>query len=249
MSDSQDNGTPASPQGVDRKAEGGCPVMHDSATAQGSESENPAIDSPTPKTGGRPHTLKDWWPNQLDLSVLHAHSSKGNPLGEDFGYDAGVREARRRGAQAGHRRGAHHLAGLVAGRLRPLRRPDDPDELARRRHLPHLRRPRRRRRRRPAVRPAQQLARQRQPRQGPPPAVAGQAEVRPEDLVGRPARARRQRRPGGHGLRDLRLRLRPRGRLGARGDLLGSRGHLAGRRALRRRARARRGRSARSRWA
>ena len=86
MSDSHDNGTPTSPQGVDRKAEEGCPVMHDSAAAQGSESENPAIDSPTPKTGGRPHTLQDWWPNMLDLSVLHAHSSKGNPLGEGFDY-------------------------------------------------------------------------------------------------------------------------------------------------------------------
>jgi len=86
MSDSQENSAPVSPQGVDRKAEDGCPVMHDSAAAQGSESENPAIDSPTPKTGGRPHTLKDWWPNQLDLSVLHAHSSKGNPLGEGFDY-------------------------------------------------------------------------------------------------------------------------------------------------------------------
>ena len=86
MSDSQDTGTPASPQGVDRKAEGGCPVMPDSAAAQGSESENPAIDSPTPKTGGRPHSLKDWWPNMLDLSVLHAHSPKGNPLGEAFDY-------------------------------------------------------------------------------------------------------------------------------------------------------------------
>jgi catalase-peroxidase len=74
------------PQGVDRKAEGGCPVMHDSAAAQGSESENPAIDSPTPKTGGRPHGIKDWWPNSLDISVLHAHSSKGNPLGPDFDY-------------------------------------------------------------------------------------------------------------------------------------------------------------------
>ena len=31
----------------------------------------------------------------------------------------------------------HHLAGLVASRLRPLRRPDDPDGLAQRRHLPH----------------------------------------------------------------------------------------------------------------
>jgi len=86
MSDSQDNSAPISPQGTDRKSEDGCPVMHGSAAAQGSESENPAIDSPTPATGGRPHTLKDWWPNQLDLSVLHAHSSKGNPLGDDFDY-------------------------------------------------------------------------------------------------------------------------------------------------------------------
>ncbi|MCW2853851.1 MAG: katG [Nocardioides sp.] len=86
MSDSQDSSTPESPQGVDRKEAAGCPVMHDSAAASGSESENPAIDSPTPKTGGRPHTNKDWWPNQLDLSVLHVHSSKANPLGEDFSY-------------------------------------------------------------------------------------------------------------------------------------------------------------------
>ena len=86
MSGTKDD-EPTSPQGVDAKAEAGCPVAHDSVTAGGSESENPAIDSPTPKTGGRPNTLKDWWPNSLDLSVLHAHSSKGNPLGEDFRYD------------------------------------------------------------------------------------------------------------------------------------------------------------------
>ena len=86
MSGTKDD-EPTSPQGVDAKVEAGCPVAHDSVTADGSESENPAIDSPTPKTGGRPHTLKDWWPNSLDLSVLHAHSSKGNPLGEDFRYD------------------------------------------------------------------------------------------------------------------------------------------------------------------
>ncbi|MDG6106789.1 catalase/peroxidase HPI [Dactylosporangium aurantiacum] len=85
MSDTQDNG-PVSAQGVDEKAAAGCPVAHDSVTAHGSESENPAIDSPTPKTGGRPRGNRDWWPNQLDLSVLHAHSSKGNPLGADFSY-------------------------------------------------------------------------------------------------------------------------------------------------------------------
>tara|TARA_R110000868_G_scaffold117600_12_gene312395 strand:- start:14665 stop:16890 length:2226 start_codon:yes stop_codon:yes gene_type:complete len=29
---------------------------------------------------------KDWWPNQLNLKVLHQHSSKSNPLGEKFDY-------------------------------------------------------------------------------------------------------------------------------------------------------------------
>ena len=132
------------------------------------------------------------------------------------------------------------VAGLVAGRLRPLRPALHPDELARRRHVPHRRRPRRWRRRHPALRPPQQLARQREPRQGPPAAVAGQAEVRAEDLLGRPPGLHRQRRPGVDGLQDLRLRLRPRGRLGARGDLLGAGGHLARRRALQRRPGARR---------
>ncbi|MCD6638873.1 MAG: catalase/peroxidase HPI [Nocardioides sp.] len=86
MSDRQDNTEPQSPQGVDRKDEAGCPVMHDSATAEGSESENPAIDSPTPQPGGRPRTNKDWWPNQLDLSVLHTNSAGRSPLGPDFDY-------------------------------------------------------------------------------------------------------------------------------------------------------------------
>ncbi|WP_430296353.1 catalase/peroxidase HPI [Sinomonas sp. B1-1] len=65
--------------------QGGCPVAHDSVTSHGSESENPAIDSPKPKAH-RPRKNSDWWPNQLDLTVLHAHSPAGNPLGEDFSY-------------------------------------------------------------------------------------------------------------------------------------------------------------------
>jgi catalase-peroxidase len=54
-------------------------------TASVSESENPAIPSPTPKRT-RPRTNKDWWPNQLDLSILHQHSPRSNPMGEDFNY-------------------------------------------------------------------------------------------------------------------------------------------------------------------
>ena len=29
---------------------------------------------------------RDWWPNQLQLDILHQHSSKSNPMGEDFNY-------------------------------------------------------------------------------------------------------------------------------------------------------------------
>ncbi|MFC8586392.1 catalase/peroxidase HPI [Streptomyces sp. NPDC057217] len=53
----------------------------------GSESENPAIPAPTPAPT-RPRTNRDWWPNQLDLQVLHQHSSLSDPLGEDFDYAA-----------------------------------------------------------------------------------------------------------------------------------------------------------------
>ena len=29
---------------------------------------------------------RDWWPNQLNLSILHQNSPKGNPMGEGFNY-------------------------------------------------------------------------------------------------------------------------------------------------------------------
>ncbi|MFE0578509.1 catalase/peroxidase HPI [Streptomyces sp. NPDC058874] len=51
----------------------------------GSESENPAIPSPTPEST-RPRTNRDWWPNQLDLQVLHQNSPQASPMGEDFNY-------------------------------------------------------------------------------------------------------------------------------------------------------------------
>jgi catalase-peroxidase len=51
-----------------------------------SESENPAIPAPQPKTQRRSRTNKDWWPNQLDLSVLHHHSNLSNPMEEEFEY-------------------------------------------------------------------------------------------------------------------------------------------------------------------
>lgn len=51
----------------------------------GSESENPVIPAPTVKPS-RPRTNQDWWPNQLNLQVLHQHSPQANPMDEDFNY-------------------------------------------------------------------------------------------------------------------------------------------------------------------
>ena len=60
-------------------------VRTTATNGRGSESENPAIAPPTPKEH-RPRTNQDWWPNQIDLSVLHAHSAQSNPMDEDFDY-------------------------------------------------------------------------------------------------------------------------------------------------------------------
>ncbi len=46
-----------------------------------------ASESKCPVAGGmRAYTNRDWWPNQLDLGVLHQHSAKSNPMGEAFDY-------------------------------------------------------------------------------------------------------------------------------------------------------------------
>ena len=46
-----------------------------------------ATDSKCPMTGTtRASTNRDWWPNQLNLQVLHQHSSLSNPMGAGFDY-------------------------------------------------------------------------------------------------------------------------------------------------------------------
>ena len=37
-------------------------------------------------TAGRGTSNRDWWPNQLNLRILHQHSSLSNPMGEAFNY-------------------------------------------------------------------------------------------------------------------------------------------------------------------
>ena len=51
-------------------------------------------------------TNRDWWPEQLNLRILHQHDRKSNPMGEDFDYAkafakldlAAVKKDRRAGA-------------------------------------------------------------------------------------------------------------------------------------------------------
>ncbi|MEO7148391.1 MAG: catalase/peroxidase HPI, partial [Rhodanobacteraceae bacterium] len=41
---------------------------------------------PMRHTAGSGTSNRDWWPNQLNLNLLHQHSSLSNPMGEDFDY-------------------------------------------------------------------------------------------------------------------------------------------------------------------
>jgi catalase-peroxidase len=54
-------------------------------TKSASESENPALPSPKSKAH-RPRTNRDWWPNQLDLQVLHQHVPGHSPMDAGFDY-------------------------------------------------------------------------------------------------------------------------------------------------------------------
>ncbi|RDL44568.1 catalase/peroxidase HPI [Marinomonas piezotolerans] len=41
---------------------------------------------PFHQTPNQGTTNRDWWPSLLNLNILHQHSSKANPMGEDFDY-------------------------------------------------------------------------------------------------------------------------------------------------------------------
>ena len=53
-----------------------CPFTGAQASVQGA------------KTATARQTNRDWWPNQLNLGILHQHAPASNPLGEDFDYAA-----------------------------------------------------------------------------------------------------------------------------------------------------------------
>ena len=55
---------------MSNETEGKCPVMHGSITTNNASGT----------------TNKDWWPNQLNLSILHQHDQKSDPMDPDFDY-------------------------------------------------------------------------------------------------------------------------------------------------------------------
>jgi catalase-peroxidase len=55
---------------TESQAAAGCPFAHGAPS--------------NARAGGR--TNRDWWPEQLNLSILHQHSAKSDPMGEGFDY-------------------------------------------------------------------------------------------------------------------------------------------------------------------
>jgi len=50
------------------------------------ESKCPVIHGAVTKNSGSGTANRDWWPNQLNLSILHQHDKKSNPMDLDFNY-------------------------------------------------------------------------------------------------------------------------------------------------------------------
>jgi len=50
------------------------------------ENKCPVTGKTAQATAGNGRSNKDWWPNRLNLNMLHQQSSKSNPMGEKFNY-------------------------------------------------------------------------------------------------------------------------------------------------------------------
>ena len=63
-------------------AAGQCPVMHGATPPP-----PPPAPHTNPMVNPDGNTNRDWWPNQLDLSILRQHSELSNPMGAGFDYE------------------------------------------------------------------------------------------------------------------------------------------------------------------
>jgi len=74
----------------------GFAVLLAALPASAQEGESPGhYDPQGPARGtmtGKAMTNQDWWPNQLNLEILHQNALEGNPLGEEFDYAAEFRK-------------------------------------------------------------------------------------------------------------------------------------------------------------
>ena len=50
------------------------------------DARNPAKSGMNQGPTGRGRSLRDWWPNQVNLKLLHQHSPLSNPMGSEFKY-------------------------------------------------------------------------------------------------------------------------------------------------------------------
>ena len=62
--------------------------VNGASTHNGSTSACPFVGTPQSFAAGSGTTNQDWWPNQLNLNILHQHSAQCNPMGEAFDYAA-----------------------------------------------------------------------------------------------------------------------------------------------------------------
>ena len=117
---------------------------------------------------------RDWWPNQLNLNALHPNHPAGDPMGEAFNYAEEFKsldlDALKKDIEAVMTTSQDWWPADF-GHYGPLLHPDGVAQCG---HLPHPRRPRRRGVGHAALCAPRQLARQREPRQGAPAALADQ---------------------------------------------------------------------------
>ena len=50
------------------------------------ESKHPEMGGADNHVPGKGASIRDWWPNQLNLKILHQHSPLSNPMGKGFNY-------------------------------------------------------------------------------------------------------------------------------------------------------------------
>ncbi|MGI9515474.1 MAG: catalase/peroxidase HPI [Pirellulaceae bacterium] len=83
-------GTTSGPHGENMAAGGKCPVTGATVnvTAASASAANSVAQDPVAhgNTSSGAMSYEDWWPNQLNLQILHQNSPNSNPLGEDFNY-------------------------------------------------------------------------------------------------------------------------------------------------------------------